>query len=90
MLSAQAIQAKAEELYERCVKDSPGTTFFQDDLLSFGVVRDVSELAKVCQHLLAEQLLQAFSHDGASCYRTRKREDAAKYVNLSIQFLYML
>ena len=78
MPATQSVQIKADELYEQCAKHSPSTTFFQDDLLSFGVVRDVAELAKVCQHLLAEQLLQAFSHDGSSCYRARKREDAAK------------
>ena len=72
---------KRDLLYDRCIAEKPvGEHFTLRELESFKIIEDAEELRQACQELMAHHLFILLKN---SAYRTRKKEDAVKLLNLS-------
>lgn len=87
---AAKMEDQSMELYERCStaglrsKEGRAKVFSQDELLAMGVVETSAALLGLAQDLMDSQLFRLMQMDGKICYALRTREDATKYVSLSM------
>ena len=78
-----SIKELADALYAECLRrlGDDNKQFYQDDLLGMNVIpnRDVDRLSACINLLTSKGLLTLMSRDGRSCWKVKKREDAAKF-----------
>jgi DNA-directed RNA polymerase III subunit RPC6 len=73
---------RADMLYEACAKRPEGTTFFQRDLTSMQIARDLNELLSLVGDLVNRHLLKPLQFEGEPCWQLRPADIADKYAAL--------
>lgn len=77
--AADDMASRADMLYEECAKRPEGTTFFQRDLTSMQIARDLNELLNLVGDLSNRHLLKPLQFEGEPCWKLRPRDIADKY-----------
>lgn len=72
------VTSRADMLYEECAKRPEGTTFFQRDLTSMQIARDLNELLELVRDLSNRHLLKPLQFDGEPCWKLRPKDIAEK------------
>ncbi|KAF2440086.1 RNA polymerase Rpc34 [Karstenula rhodostoma CBS 690.94] len=70
--------SRADMLYEECAKRPEGTTFFQRDLTSMQIARDLNELLNLVADLSNRHLLKPLQFEGEPCWKLRPKDIADK------------
>ncbi|KAJ4351988.1 34-kDa subunit of RNA polymerase III (C) [Didymosphaeria variabile] len=76
--AAEDITSRADMLYEECAKRPEGTTFFQRDLTSMQIARDLNELLNLVGDLSNRHLLKPLQFEGEPCWKLRPKDIAEK------------
>jgi hypothetical protein len=73
-------------LYARCANLGAEKVYTQRDLLAFKIIPndDLNQLLSCTRQLTKEGLFKLMTKDGRACWKVVKKEDAAKYAQLSV------